>query len=168
MVDTIRNYYEISSEGGGEHWPVTRTRLEYPAGLPTNPCAVLSDTDGIQATGVILALSEDELEAEIDFSPNMVYRHLVRNVLTYDQAAEATWGTIAEGDTIYYDRSATMPAGVHLSTSPLDSTGAANPIYGMRVKEYSEDPCAAVGSAIAGSTEEIGVMQLGIASLLSL
>lgn len=168
MVDTIKNYYEVASENGALHWDVTRSRLEYSAGLETNPAAVLSDTDGIQATGTILSISKDKLSCVIDFTPTMVYRQNVRNVLTYSEGAEATFGTIAEGDTIYYDRSATMPADCHLSTSPLDSTGAANPIFGMRVKENAEDTCVAVGTAIAGSTEYIAVMQLGIASLASL
>ena len=167
MTDTIRNNYEVASENGGLHWPVTRARLEYPTGLETNPAAVLSDTPGSQISGTILSLSKDELSAEIDFSPTMVYRHYVRNVLTYAEGTEATFGTIAEGDVIYYDRSSTMPSGVHLSTAPLDSTGSPNPVFGVRVKLQPDDPCTAVGSAIAGSSTVIAVMQLGIAGVIS-
>lgn len=168
MVDTVKNYYEVASENGALHWWVSLDRLEFSTGLETNPAAVLSDTDGIQATGTILSIMDSSDCAVIDFTPTMVYRQNVRNVKTYNTGSEATWGTIAEGDVIYYDRSATMPADCHLSTSPLDSTGAANPIFGMRVKEEPDDACAAVGATNAGSTNYIAVMQLGIASLLSL
>jgi len=166
MVDVIDNDYEVSSEGGGQHWPVLRTRLEYPAGLPTNPAAVLSQlgtSSGTEATGTILSLSKDGLSAEIDFSTNMVYRHSVRNVVTYSAGDEYTFAAIHQGDVIFYDRSSTMPAGVHLSLSPCDENGYANPIFGIRVKESQDDPCADAGGATA-STQEVAVMQLGIAS----
>lgn len=168
MTDTVKNYYEVASENGALHWWIDLDRLEYPAGLETNPAAVLSDTDGIQATGTILSIMDVSGCAVIDFTPTMVYRQNVRNVLTYSVGSPATFGTIAEGDVIYYDRSTSLPADVHLSTSPLDDTGAANPIFGMRVKLQPDDPCTAVGTTQSGSTHYIAVMQLGIASLASL
>ena len=67
----------------------------------------------------------------VNCAANAVYEHPVRNVRTYDQTGgEATWGAIAEGDYIYIDLVSALPAGVYLSTSPLNDLGVANKIFG--------------------------------------
>lgn len=158
MTEAIRNDYEVSSEGAVRHWDIPYARLEDATPTPTMPAALLSDIDGTQLTGTILSVDAADSMAVIDFTHSMVYEHDVRNVLTYSQGSEATWGSIAIGDPIFYDRSATMPAGVFLSTSPLDSTGAANPLFGFRVPANDDDIVAA-GDATA-STQSVAVLQI--------
>lgn len=159
MVEEIRSEYEVSSESAIRHWEVPYDRLEDATPTATMPCALLSRVDGTQLTGTILGVDADDEIAVVDFTHSMVYLHNVRNVLTYADAAEATWGAINVGDPIFYDRSGTMPAGVQLSTSPLDADGNANPLFGFRVlpQDFTDD--AAKGDATA-STQEIAVMQV--------
>jgi hypothetical protein len=157
MVEAIRNDYEVSSESAVRHWDIPYDDLEDATPTATLPAALTSVTDGTQLTGTILVVDADDEFAVIDFTHSMVYEHDVRNVLTYAEGAEATWGAIDIGDPIYYDRSATMPANAKLSTSPLDSTGAANPLFGFRVPANDSD-VAATG-ATAG-THSIAVMQI--------
>jgi hypothetical protein len=87
---------------------------------------------------------------------NQIFKHWVRNVRTYNQG-EATWGVINVGDPIYYDRSATMPAGVYLSTSPADNAAGANPLFGYAMFTYTETMPTTTAAA---ATEPIAVQQV--------
>lgn len=162
MTETIRNNYEVSSEGAVRHWEIPYARLEDATPTPSNPAAVLSRLAGTQLTGTILTVDARTSVAVLDVTASMVYRQPVRNVLTYAAGAEATWGNANIGDPVYYDRSATMPAGVYLSLSPLDAAGAANPLFGHVVPMDDTDmalyPKGANGVA---STQSLGVMQCG-------
>jgi hypothetical protein len=91
----------------------------------------------------------------------MVYRHDVRNVLTYNPGvAELTWGPINIGDPIYYDHSASMPAGVYLSTSPVGTDTVANTLFGFAVPADDADVFPK-GAALVASTQRCAVMQVG-------
>jgi hypothetical protein len=158
MTEAIRNDYEVSSEGAVRHWDIPYARLEDTTPTASLPAALLSVTDGTQLTGTILVVDAADSMAVIDFTHSMVYEHDVRNVLTYSGAAEDTFGAINVGDPIYYDRSGTMPAGVYLSTSPLDSAGDANPLFGFRVPANDDDTAAAGGATV--STQSLAVMQI--------
>lgn len=167
MVEAIQRGYEESSEGAVQHWPIPYARLEDATPTPTYPAAVLSVLPGTQLTGTILVVDATDSVAIIDTTPNMIYKQYVRNVLTYKVGAEETFGAINIGDPIYYDRSATMPANAKLSTSPLDSTGAANPLFGFVVPSMGEsDSAAALAAAFpkgaaTASTQYCAVMQVG-------
>ena len=159
---TINPDYEVSSEGAVRHWEIPYARLENATPIETEAAAVLSLLPGTQLTGTVLTIDAALSVAVIDFTCSMVYRHTVRNVLTYAANVEATWGPINIGDPIYYDRSATMPATVYLSTSPLDNLGGANALFGHAVP--TDIPNMALfpyGAALVASTHEIGVMQIG-------
>ena len=121
------------------------------------PAAMTSLLPGTQVCGTLLVVMTDQ--SIVDFTSSMVYYHEVRNVRTYAEAAEATWGVINEGDPIYYDGSTTMPAGVKLSTSPLDEADVANPIFGFAVLHNPTDTFPKGGAA--ASTTEMAVMQRG-------
>jgi hypothetical protein len=108
-----------------------------------------------QQTGVIKSIDAGRSLAFIDLTARKIYKFLVRNVLTYSGAAEATFGGINVGDPIYYDASPTMPAGVYLSTSPLDSAGNANALWGHRAM-LDETDTTAKGTTSA-STKTCGV-----------
>ena len=151
--------YEVSSESAVRHWEVPFARLENITPAITEAAALLSRIDGTQLTGTVLFVDDDDDIAIVDFTHSMVYLHDVRNVRTYYQGAAATWGVINIGDPIFYDRSATMPANVYLSTSPLDEDGNDNPLFGFRVVPHDETDIAAKGSA-AAATVEIAVMQV--------
>jgi hypothetical protein len=151
--------YEVSSESAVRHWEVPFARLENATPAITEPAALLSRIDGTQLTGTVLVVDDDDDIAIVDFTHSMVYLHDVRNVRTYYQGAAATWGVINIGDPIFYDRSATMPANVYLSTSPLDEDGNDNPLFGFRVIPHDETDVAAKGSS-AAATVEIAVMQV--------
>lgn len=162
MTEQIHNDYEVSSEGAVRHWEIPYARLEDATPTPSNPAAVLSLVPGTQLTGTILTIDAGASVAVIDFTNSMVYRQTVRNVLTYGAGVEATWGPINIGDPIYYDRSATMPAGTYLSTSPLDNLGAANPLFGYAVPMDDADMALfPKGAALVASTQTVGVMQRG-------
>ena len=160
---TIRNNYEVSSPGAERHWEVPYARLENGAPTETQPAKVTAQTIGQEMTGTILTIDATNSIALIDFTHSMVYRHLVRNVATYNAGAENTWAAINEGDVIYYDGSATMPADCFLSLSPLDNLGAANPIFGHAVRMDETDgalfPKGAGG--VASTQANVGVMQEG-------
>lgn len=157
MTEEIRHDYEVSSAGAERHWVVNNARMEDATPTASLPAALLSVTSGTQLTGTILVV--DGTKSVVDFTPSVVYYQEVRNVLTYAAAVENTWGAINEGDPIYYDRSATMPAGVKLSTSPLDNTGAANPLFGYAVRQHPTETFPKGG--ITASTQEVAVMQVG-------
>ncbi len=152
--------YEVSSESAIRKWEVPFARLENQTPAITEAAALQSRIDGTQLTGTVIVVDDDDDIAIVDFTHSMVYLHDVRNVITYYNGAEATFDQIQIGDPIFYDRSATMPAGVYLSTSPLDVNGNANPLFGFRVVPHDETDIVAVGSQGSGSTNEIAVMQV--------
>lgn len=160
MPEEIRDDYEVSSESAVRHWEVPYDKLEDITPTATMPAALLSRIDGTQLTGTILTVDSDDDIAVIDFTHSMVYLHEVRNVITYYDSAEYTFDTIDVGDPIFYDRSATLPAGCQLSLSPLDVSGNANPLFGFRVlpQDWTDDDDK--GSAQAAGTYEVAVMQI--------
>jgi len=161
MTEAIRHDYEVSSEGAVRHWEIPYARLEDTTPTVSLPAKVTCITAGLEVTGTILSIDADESVAVIDFTCSMVYWHEVRNVLTYSAEAESTFGAINIGDTIYYDGSATMPAGVYLSTSPLNNLGAANPIFGRVVPRNDTDMALYPKGGVTASTQECAVMQVG-------
>lgn len=164
MTEEIRNDYECSSEGAVLHWPIPYARLTDATPTVSLPAEVTSVLPGTQLTGTILSIDAGDSIAVIDFTAGMVYWHEVRNVLTYAAAVEATWGAINIGDPVYYDSSATMPAGVYLSTSPLDNVGGANTLFGHVVPclTNSDDPGDYPKGGVTASTQECGVAQIGV------
>ncbi len=162
MPEVIRHDYEVSSEGAVRHWEIPYARLEDVTPTVSFPAAVLSVLPGTQLTGTILSVDAGDSVAVIDFTCSMVYWQDVRNVLTYNVGvAELTWGPINIGDPVYYDRSASMPVGVYLSTSPLDLTGAANPLFGHVVPRSDADMALFPKGGVTASTQECAVMQIG-------
>ncbi len=159
MAEEIRNDYEVSSEGAVRHWPVPYARMTDVTPTPTQPARLTGITAGSNVCGTVLSIDPSDSIAVVDFTCGMVYLHEVRNVLTYAAAVEDTWGVINIGQRIYYDGSATMPAGTKLSLSPLDNTGAANDLYGTAV--YSGRVTYPLGTAGVASTQEVPVMQRG-------
>jgi len=159
MVEAIHNDYEVSSEGAVRHWEIPYSRLTDITPTPTNPAQVTSLLPGTQLTGTILTIDAGDSIAVIDFTCSMVYLHYVRNVLTYVGAAENTWGAINIGDPVYYDHSATMPAGVYLSTAPAAADAAANTLFGFVVPANDTDAFPK-GAGVA-STQRCAIMQIG-------
>jgi len=160
------NNYEISSDAMGNHWMVPVARLENAAitgpVLAANhaPTALLGLLPGTQQIGTILSSEPVAGVANVvvDMHHNQIFKHWVRNVRTYNGGnLEATWGVINIGDSIYYDRSNTMPAGVYLSTAPLDRLGAANVLFGYAMFTYTETMPTTLATA---STEPIAVQQV--------
>lgn len=160
MTEAINHDYEVSSEGAVRHWEIPYARLTDTTPTPTNPAEVTSVLAGTQLTGTILTVDADDSVAIIDFTAGMVYKQSVRNVLTYAASVEASWGEINIGDPVYYDNSATMPAGVYLSTSPLDNLGTANTLFGFVVPEDVDSETFPKGAATA-STQSAAIMQIG-------
>ena len=155
---TQNNDYEVSSESAVRHWLVPYARLTNTTPDETEACELTSLLAGTQVGGTVLEINATDSTAIVDFTCSMIYEHNVRNVLTYSGAVENTWGAINIGDVIYYDDSATMPAGVYLSTSPLDNLGVANSHWGYVA--YSARMTYAMGGATA-STQTPAVMQRG-------
>ena len=162
MAETINSDYEVSSESSIVHWPISYARMTDTTPTVTQPAQVTCLTAGLQLTGTVLVIDAVNSVAIVDFTCGMVYQHNVRNVLTYNPGvAELTWGAINEGDIVYYDSSATMPAGVKLSTSPLSTTAAQNAIFGRVVAANPVDMALfPVGGATA-STQVLAVAQVG-------
>lgn len=160
MPEQIQHDYEVSSEGAVRHWEIPYARLTDATPTPTNPAEVTSVIPGTQLTGTILSVDAGESVAVIDFTCSMVYYQYVRNVLTYNGGVEATWGAINIGDPVFYDNSATMPAGIYLSTSPLDNLGVANTLFGHVVPKDVDNETFPKGGVTA-SSQRCAVMQIG-------
>lgn len=163
---TIRNGYEVSSEGAVQHWEFGFARLDNATPTPTEPAKVLSAVIGNDITGTVLTTDVISVPnvAVIDVTHSMVYRHNIRNVITYGGGFEVAWRVLNEGDPVYYDNSATMPADYYLSTSPLNNLGAANPLFGFAVAaDEAERALYPLGIAIApgSSLPDVSVMQRG-------
>jgi len=166
MVARTTTYnYEQSSEGGRERM----VRIPYARLVDTtptlhDPAAVTSLLPGAELIGTVITLDATNSIAVLNTADGAVYRHNVRNVLTYNPGvAELTWGLINIGDPVYYDPSASMPATCKLSTSPLNTSGAANPIFGVVVMLQDEADNGSDfprGSAIAGVTDAFAVRQI--------
>lgn len=154
----VGNDYEISSEGAVRHWEVSYARMTDATPTVGNPAELTALTAGTEVGGTVLAIDANVSRAVVDMTSSMVYKHKVRNVRTYSGAAENTWGVIDEGNRVYYDNSATMPADVYLSTSPLDNLGVANSLFGTIV--FSNQVTLPTTTATA-ATEELPVMQRG-------
>jgi hypothetical protein len=162
MTETVHTDYEVSSEGCVRHWEIPYDRLQDATPTPTNAARVTGLLVGHCLSGTILTIDAGASVAVIDFTPGMVYRHDVRNVLTYNPGvAELTWGAINIGDPIYYDASAGMPAGVYLSTSPLQTTNAANTLFGFAVASDEVDMALYPKGGVTASTQRCAVMQIG-------
>ena len=160
MTEEIRNNYECFSR---EPWCVMipYARLTDTTPTPSLPAEVTSVLAGTQLTGTIISIDATDSVAEVDVRCANVYYHEVRNVLTYSGEAENTFGVINIGDLVYYDNSATMPAGVYLSTSPLDNLGTANTLFGTVVPCNDADRANYPTSPATAATEECGVCQRG-------
>lgn len=164
MTEEIKANYECSSEGAVRHWIVPYARLTDATPTPSNPCELTSRTAGTQVTGTILSVDAANSVAVIDFTAGMVYYQEVRNVLTYANGAEATFGAINIGDFVYYDNSGTMPAGVYLSTSPAAADATANTLFGYVVPCNEADMALYPKGGATASTQWCGVMQRGAGS----
>lgn len=160
MVEQINSDYEVSSEGAVRHWEIPYARLTDATPTPTNPAEVTSLLPGTALTGTILTVDAADSIAVIDFTCSMVYLQDVRNVLTYNPGvAELTWGPINIGDPVYYDHSASMPAGVYLSTAPTGTDGVVNTLFGFVVPASDTDSFPKGG--VTASTQSCAVMQIG-------
>lgn len=161
MVESIHNDYEHSS-GPVMTRAVPFARLTDATPTPSNPCELTSLLAGTQLCGTIMTVDTADSIAIVNFAPGFVGNWNVRNVLTYNAGVENTWTAINIGDPVYYDNSATMPAGVYLSMSPLDNLGTANSLFGYIVCVTSE--AAALypkGAGGVASTQACQVQQRG-------
>jgi hypothetical protein len=167
--NTILNDYEVASEGAVRHWEIPIVgRLDTVGGaaasstnsVPSRACAVIGDTPGVQLTGTILSQDTSGTDrVVVDFTAGMVYKHQVRNVTAYEQAAESTWAAINIGDQVYYDRTNTN---ARLSTTATDSGGVnPNPLFGFVVPWSNADMANYPKGGITASTQTCAIIQVG-------
>lgn len=173
MVEEVHPDYECASEGAIRHWEIPYADLYDVTPTPTEAASTDGRVNGINLSGTLLAIDAVNSMAVLDVTCGMVYRHDVRNVLTYvggGGGVEATWGVINIGDPVYYDPSTTMVAlGIYLSTSPLrnDAGATANTRFGWVVAcpataGFDTDAASfPLGGAGAGTTHRVAVMQRG-------
>lgn len=168
---TVRNDYEVQTQHP-IYRDFSKARAVHAADSPTvtQPFAIAADIlAASQITGTIISLSSDAADLRFvgDVGPGQVYKHYVRNVLTYTGGTtENTFGPISEGDAIYYDldTAGTMPADVRLSTSPLAADGTANPRFGWAVLLDDNDSFDKGGAT--ASTQTVAVMQSGAGGIV--
>jgi hypothetical protein len=161
MPEEILNDYEHSS-GPMLPFVVPYARLHDTTPTESNPCRVTSLLAGTMFCGALITCDAGDSIAVVNGAPGAVYNWPVRNVLTYAAAVEATWGAINVGDLIYYDDSATMPAGVFLSTSPLNNLGTANTRMGVVLPKVSELAALYPLGGVTASTQTCQVAINGI------
>jgi len=165
MLDTYHLDYQVSSEGDPIHLTIPIDRLENSTSvIPSNAAKVLDDVlGGEELTGTILALLTigDVPCIILDADPGQLHRHNVRNVLTYAQSSEDTWGEINVGDTVYYDDSATMPDDCHLSLSADNSAGDPNPRFGHVGRSNDAGDTFPKGNTREGVTVRCVIIQRG-------
>ena len=155
--------YEQSSESGRErHVEIPYARLVDATPTLHDPAAVTALVAGTELTGTVITLDAVNSIALLNVALGAVYRHNVRNVLTYGGGpAEATWGPINIGDPVFYDPTSDLLNGIKLSTSPLNGAGAANPRFGTVVMMQDETASSfPKGTDAAGSTHVCAVMQI--------
>ena len=127
-----------------------------------NPCQITSLLAGTMVCGAITSVDAGDSIAIVNVAPTFIGNWEVRNVLTYNAGvAELTWGAINVGDLVYYDDSATMPAGVYLSTSPINTDTTANTLFGAIACITSEAAALYPLGGITGSTQNCQVMLRG-------
>jgi len=161
MVEQIHNDYEHSS-GPVMTIAVPYARLTDATPTPSNPCELVSVLAGTQLCGTIMTVDAGDSIAIVNVAPGFIGNWEVRNVLTYKVGAEDTWGAINYGDPVYYDHSATMPAGVYLSIAPAGADAVANTLFGHVACKTSE--AAALypkGAGGVASTQDCQVQQRG-------
>jgi len=166
-VRSITQSYEVSSESGRErHVRIPWARLDDTTPTLGDPAQVTSLIDGMEVCGTVVnagTTTTDEVVI-LNVAEGAVYRHNVRNVLTYNAGpvAEATWGAINVGDPVFYDTEQDTLNGINLSTAPLQSDGATlNPRFGTIVllQEQDADDFPTVATALS---DVYGVMQCGL------
>jgi hypothetical protein len=164
MTEEILENYEHSS-GPVFTIAVPYARLTDATPTEGNPCEVTSLVDGTQLVGTIMTIDATDSIAIVNVAPCFIGNWEVRNVLTYTGGnAEATFGAINYGDLVYYDHSATMPAGVYLSTSPLNinvNGTTPNTLFGVIATITSEAAALYPKGGITASTQNCQVMQIG-------
>jgi hypothetical protein len=160
MTEQILNDYQHSS---GPVFTIAVPYAELTDATPTlgNPCEIASLLAGTAVCGAITSLDANDSIAIVNVASSAIFNWQVRNVRTYAAAVEATWGAIGYGDLIYYDNSATMPAGVYLSTSPLDNLGVANTLLGAIATITSEAAALYPLGGATASTQNCQVMIRG-------
>jgi hypothetical protein len=143
-------------------WEFAYARQEDATPTIWDPASIINDAaapgTGVQLTGTVVSLDAVRSFAIVDVTPGAVFKHNVRTVTTYAGAVETVWAAILEGSPVYYDRSATMPAGCKLSLSPLDNNGVVNPLFGFVVLDPSEATFLARVAGAAGNTFGCAVM----------
>ncbi len=160
MTEAILNDYEHSS-GPVRTICVPYARLTDTTPTVGNPCEITSLLPGTQRTGTIMSIDAGDSVAIVNDAPGFIGNWQVRNVLTYAGAAESTFGAINYGDPIYYDHSATMPAGVYLSTAPAGADTVANTLFGHVATKTSEAAALYPLGGATASTQDCQVEQRG-------
>ena len=144
---TVRSHvydYEQSSESGRErHVRIPYARLEDVTPTVGDPACVLCLVDGMEICGTVITINATTSEAIVNFAEGAVYRHNVRNVLTYNNdgppQTEAGWWAINIGDPVYYDDNQDDLNGIKLSTAPAHFDGTPNPRFGTIIMLQDED-----------------------------
>lgn len=153
--------YEVSVEGAERKWILPYARLSDTTPEVGEPALVSGRVAGALMGGAVLSLDADDSVAVLDLTPGKIYAWNVRNVLTYNGGAENTFGAINIGDPVYYDPSSTMPAGVKLSTSPLDKDGGTNSVFGHVIAKDDTDQALYPKGGATASTQAVGVIVKG-------
>lgn len=161
MVRSTTYNYEQSSEAGRERMvAIPYARLVDTTPTLHDPAAVTCAVAGQELTGTVITLDAVNSVAILNTADGATFLHNVRNVATYNGGNENTFQALNIGDKVYYDPSATMPAYTKLSTSPLNASGTANPVFGTIVMLQDETASSfPKGSSQAGSTQECAVRQ---------
>jgi len=102
----------------------------------------------VDVLGTAITDADASNKAVVDVAPTATYKHSVRNVTTYTTGAESAWAACAEGTSVYFDKSSTMPTGVKLSLSALDEAGAANKKFGKIVGGFDATATAKTASDV--------------------
>jgi hypothetical protein len=165
MVTRITTYdYEQSSESGRErHVLIPYSRQTDTTPTLHDPAQVTGAVVGSCLTGTVVTIDDTDDVAVLNVAKGAVYRHNVRNVITYSGGnAEATYRAINIGDPVYYDSAGTMPAYTKLSTSPLDinvNGTTLNTLFGWVVMMQEETSASFPKGTTTASTHVCAVMQ---------
>ena len=161
--------YEQSSEAGRErHVKIPYGSLKDATPTIGDPACVDSVIVGMEITGTVITINATNETAIINFAEGAVYRHNVRNALTYNvdgpPQTEATWGAINVGDPVFYDENQDALNGIKLSIAQFEGNGTTpNPRFGTIVMLQDEDADDFPGgSEQEGVSDSHGVLQAGL------
>jgi len=161
---TIYDYQQSSESGRERHIRVPYSRLEDQTPTLGDPASMLAVIAGHEVCGTVVTINATTSEAIINVAEGAIYRHNVRNVVTFAGGpVDATWAAINIGDPVFYSPDSDTANGVKLCIAVADLDASLNPRFGTVVMLQDEVAADfAKGDDSEGVTVLCAILQCGL------